>query len=406
MVAFRLSVAQHALLSCAHSGSIHKFMSLPLAGITVVSLEQAIAAPLASRHLADWGARVIKVERPDGGDFARSYDAVMNGLSSQFLWANRSKESVALDLKSEQGRSSLEALLAGADVFVQNLAPGAAARMGLDAAAVHARCPGIVACDLSGYGSGGPYSEKKAYDLLVQCESGFVSTNGTRDAAAKCGLAIVDISGAMALLQGILMGLLRRARTGEGMRFETSLFDAISEWMSYPAYYAAGTGAGPARSGLHHATIAPYGPFRTSDGKSVFLAVQNQREWKSFCDVVMGQPALAMDPRFASNPQRLQNRSELEQLIADRFGAMQQHEALAVLDAGGIANARLNSVAEFLSHPQIVARQRTREVRSQFGPQQVLMPSITIDGCSPVMGAVPAVGEHNVVIEQELAARP
>ncbi|QHI98746.1 CoA transferase [Xylophilus rhododendri] len=379
-------------------------MSLPLSGITVVSLEQAIAAPLASRHLADWGARVIKVERPDGGDFARAYDKANNGLSSQFLWANRSKESVALDLKTSEGRDSLERILSTADVWVQNLAPGAAARMELDGAAVLSRHPGIVAADLSGYGSTGPYRDKKAYDLLVQCEAGFVSINGSAEQAAKCGLSIVDIAGGMALLQGILMGLLRKARTGAGLHFETSLFDAIAEWMSYPAYYAMGSGAAPERSGLRHATIAPYGPFRTGDDKTIFFGIQNQREWRAFCSRIMQDDSLADMALFKDNPARLHNHEALRLLIEKRLAAVTADEALALLDEASIANAQLNDVEGFIGHPQLVQRGRFAEVDSAFGPQRVLLPSLTISGVSPVMKAVPAPGQHTAAVLAGVAA--
>ncbi len=380
-------------------------MSLPLDGITVVSLEQAIAAPLASRHLADWGARVIKIERPDGGDFARNYDTVMNGLSSQFLWTNRSKESLAVDLKTPDGRATLERLLGTADVFLQNLAPGAAARMELDSAAVLKRHPRIVSCDLSGYGSTGPYSNRKAYDLLVQCESGFVSINGSPEEPAKCGLSIVDIAGGMALLQGILMGLLRRERVGTGMSFEVSLFDAIGEWMSYPAYYTTGSGKPPPRSGLRHATIAPYGPFTTADDQVIFLAVQNEREWRSFCRTVLDRADLSADPLFADNAARVRNRDALEAIVGQRVRSLSTERALALLSEADIANARLNSVDEFLSHPQITSRGRLTNVDSEFGPQRVLLPAILITGCEPVMNAVPKLGEHNAAIADELRTK-
>ena len=289
---------------------------LPLSGITVVSLEQAIAAPLASRHLADWGARVIKIERPGKGDFCRDYDYVMNGMSSQFAWTNRSKESLAIDVKSSEGKRVLDALLPQADVFLQNLAPGAARRLGLDAASLVERFPKLIACDISGYGSGGPYSEKKAYDLLVQCEAGFLSINGTQEQPAKCGIAVVDTATGMYVVNGVLMALFNRERTGKGMAFEVSLFDSMTEWMSYPAYYTDGAGKPLVRTGTRHATIAPYGPFRTGGGGVVFFGIQNEREWIALCTQVLDDGALASDARFCANPQRMQNRDELE--IADR----------------------------------------------------------------------------------------
>src|SRR5882757_565864 len=311
--------------------------ALPLSGITVVSLEQAIAAPLASRHLADWGARVIKIERPETGDFCRDYDAVMNGMSSQFVWTNRSKESLALDLKSPEGREALAALLPRADVFIQNLAPGAAARLGLDAAALTKRFPRLIACDISGYGSGGPYSNKKAYDLLVQCEAGSLSINGTEEQPAKCGSAVADIATGMYVLNGVLMALFNRERTGKGMAFEVSLFDSMSEWMSYPAFYTEGAGKPPRRTGTRHATIAPYGPFKIGDGRVVFFGIQNEREWAALCAQVLGDAALASDPRFNSNPQRLRNRDALETLIEQCFAPLTSEQVLKRLDQAAIA---------------------------------------------------------------------
>lgn len=377
-------------------------MSLPLSGITVVSLEQAIAAPLASRHLADWGARIIKIERPGNGDFCRDYDTVMNGMSSQFVWTNRSKESVALDIKSDEGAAALFALLETADVFLQNLAPGAAAKLGLDAKSLVARFPRLIACDISGYGSGGPYSSKKAYDLLVQCESGFLAINGSEAEPAKCGLAIADIATGMYALNGVLMALYHRERTGKGTAFEVSLFDSMTEWMSYPAYYVTGSGKPLKRNGMRHATIAPYGPFRTGDGRSIFFGIQNEREWLSFCDVVLGDKSIAVDVRFNSNPQRLANRDALEALIEARFSAWTSDDVLARLDRAAIANARMNSVEEFVDHPQVNARKRTREVGSPTGPLTMFLPAITIPGVEPVMKPIPAVGEHTQSVLDEL----
>ncbi|WP_020657045.1 CaiB/BaiF CoA transferase family protein [Massilia niastensis] len=376
-------------------------MTLPLAGITVVSLEQAIAAPLASRHLADWGARVIKVERPGVGDFARGYDKVMNGMSSQFVWANRSKESIALDIKSEEGAAVLDELLAHADVFIQNLAPGAARKLGVDAKSLLARHPRMIACDISGYGSTGPYRNKKAYDLLVQCETGFLSINGTPDDQAKCGLSIVDISAGMYALNGILMALYRRERTGEGTAFEVSLFDSMTEWMSYPAYYTRDGGDPLVRSGARHATIAPYGPFVAGDGKTVFFGIQNEREWTSFCEHVLADPGLASDARFRSNPDRMRNQAALELLITDCFSTWNSSQVIAKLESASIANARLNDVQAFLEHPQLHERQRIRTVGSPAGPLDVFLPPVIIDGLDPVMRDVPAVGEHTERIRSE-----
>ncbi|SMG49847.1 CaiB/BaiF CoA transferase family protein [Paraburkholderia susongensis] len=377
-------------------------MSLPLSGITVVSLEQAIAAPLASRHLADWGARVIKIERAGKGDFCRDYDTVANGMSSQFIWTNRSKQSVALDIKNPEDAQALFTLLETADVFLQNLAPGSAARLGLDAKSLVARFPRLIACDISGYGSGGPYSSKKAYDLLVQCESGFLDINGSEAEPAKCGLAIADIATGMYALNGVLMALYHRERTGHGTAFEVSLFDSMTEWMSYPAYYVSGSGKPLARNGMRHATIAPYGPFRAGDGRSIFFGVQNEREWVSFCRVVLGDETIASDARFASNPRRLANRDALEALIEARFAGWTSDDVLARLDAAAIANARMNSVEEFVRHPQVHARGRTRQVDSPTGPQTMFVPAITIPGVEPVMNPIPAVGEHTQSVLDEL----
>jgi len=375
---------------------------LPLSGITVVSIEQAIAAPLASRHLADWGARVIKIERPGKGDFCRDYDYVMNGMSSQFVWTNRSKESLAIDIKSADGKRVLDALLPKADVFVQNLAPGAAARLGLDAAALLKRFPRLIACDVSGYGSGGPYSQKKAYDLLVQCEAGFLSVNGTEAQPAKCGIAVADIATGMYVLNGVLMALFHRERTGKGTAFEVSLFDSLSEWMSYPAYYTDGAGKPLQRTGTRHATIAPYGPFKTGDGRVVFFGIQNEREWIAFCAQVLDDAALATDPRFHTNPLRMQNRDALEALIERHFADFTAEQVLLRLEDAAIANATMNDVKAFLQHPQLCGRGRVQTVGSPHGPLTSFLPAITIPGVSPVMGDVPATGAQTDAILAEL----
>lgn len=379
---------------------------LPLEGVTVVAMEQAIAAPLATRHLADWGARVIKVERPEGGDFCRDYDKVMGGMSSQFVWTNRSKESLALDVKSQDGRDILEALIARADVFIQNLAPGAAARLGVDAKALVARYPRIVACDISGYGSNGPLSGKKAYDLLVQCEAGVPDINGTPDHPAKLGLSVVDIATGMYALNGILMGLFRRERTGQGMAFEVSLFDAITEWMSYPAYFRAGAGRSLQRTGLRHASIAPYGPFRVGDGGTIFFGIQSDREWQAFCHKVLARPDLASDPRFATNPQRFAHFEDLLPLIEGVFATRTTPDVGAQLEAAGIANARLNSVEDFLNHPQLHDRGRVTQVGSPFGPVMSFLPPVIAQGMAPRMGPVPELGQHSAAILAELGFAP
>ncbi len=377
-------------------------MKRPLDDLLVVSVEQAIAAPMASRHLADWGARVIKIERPGVGDFARHYDTVMDGISSQFVWVNRSKESLAIDIKSESGREALHRLISRADVFIQNLAPGAAKRQGIDARTLVARYPKLIACDISGYGSDGPYSRKKAYDLLVQCEAGFLSINGTPESPAKCGLSIVDIAAGMYALNGILMALHQRDRTGQGTAFEVSLFDAITEWMSYPAYYTRGSGGAPPRTGARHATIAPYGPFATGDGQTVYFGIQNEREWVRFCTFVLEDAMVATDKRFNSNSLRLKHRDELERLIEGRFEHWTSDTVLRRLDDAAIANGRLNDVDGLLRHPQVHERKRMRSVDTESGPQELFLPPVIIPGLEPVMGKVPAVGEHNARILAEL----
>jgi len=375
---------------------------LPLEGITVVSLEQAVAAPFATRQLADLGARVIKVERPGTGDFARSYDAVVKGLSSHFVWLNRSKESLTLDLKKEGAREVLERLLERADVFVQNLAPGAVGRLGFGAEELRERHPRLVVCGVSGYGSSGPYRDKKAYDLLVQCEAGLVSVTGTPETPSKAGIAVADIAAGMHAYSAILAALFRRERTGEGAIIEVSLFEALAEWMGFPAYYTLYGEKEPPRSGARHASIAPYGPFAGGDGETVFFGIQNEREWERFCDSVLGRPELARDERFEDNLRRVENREVLEREIENAFGSLTSEETVARLDGAGIANARLRSVRSFLDHPQLEARDRWREVGSPAGQIRALLPPAAISGAEPVMAPIPAVGEHTDRILREL----
>lgn len=366
----------------------------PLAGITVVALEQAVAAPLATRHLADLGARVIKLERPRVGDFARGYDTSVKGMASFFVWLNRSKESLTLDLKHPEARVILETLLSEADVFVQNLAPGAADRLGLDPPALQERCPRLIVCGISGYGTSGPYRDKKAYDLLVQCETGLVSITGTPDTPSKVGISVADIAAGMYAYSGILTTLFQRERTGAGTSIEVSLFDALAEWMGYPAYYAAYSGSAPSRAGASHASIVPYGPFATGDGEFVNLAVQNEREWSRFCDVVLDQPELASDPRFSANSSRVSNRDELHAIITGSFHRLTTAKVVELLDRAQIANARMNSIGEFLDHPQLAARDRWRQIASPVGPLRALLPPVSIEGVEYLMGAIPALGEH------------
>ncbi|MFJ3277040.1 CaiB/BaiF CoA transferase family protein [Streptomyces sp. NPDC086776] len=358
--------------------------------MTVVSLEQAVAAPFATRQLADLGARVIKVERPGTGDFARGYDESVHGQSSYFVWLNRSKESLTLDIKTPAGRDVLERLLAGADVFVQNLAPGAAGRLGLGAAELSERYPSIVVCDISGYGNTGPWADRKAYDLLVQCETGVVSLTGSPEEPAKAGISIADIAAGMYAYSGILTALYERRTTGRARSVEVSLFEALSEWMGSPAYYTAYSGTQPARVGAQHATIAPYGPY----GRTVLLAIQNEREWVSFCEVFLGDASLATDPRFHRNSARVARRDELNAIVAARFATLDAADAVKLLDDAKVANARLNSVEEYWNHPVLSGRDRWRDVSTPGGAIKALLPPATLSGLDPRMDSVPAVGEH------------
>jgi itaconate CoA-transferase len=376
---------------------------LPLEGITVVSLEQAVAAPFTTRQLADLGARVIKVERPGTGDFARSYDATVKGLSSHFVWLNRSKESLTLDLKRDGAREVLNRLLERADVFVQNLAPGATGRLGFGTEALRERHPRLIVCDVSGYGSSGPYRDKKAYDLLVQCEAGLVSITGTPEVPSKVGIAVADIAAGMYAYSGILAALLRRERTGEGAAFEVSLFESLGEWMGFPAYYAMYGGKEPPRSGARHASIAPYGPFECGDGEQIFFAVQNDREWERFCEAVIGRPEMARDELFDDNSRRVENREALEEEISAVLGGLSSEEVIGRLERAGIANARMRTVREFIEHPQLEARDRWREVvDSPAGSLRALLPPVAMTDAEPVMAQIPAVGEHTDKILAEL----
>ena len=369
-------------------------MKRPLDGIVVVTLEHAIAAPLATRHLADNGARVIKIERPGGGDFARAYDQRARGLASHFVWANRGKESVTLDLKHARASPVLQRLLARADVFVQNLAPGAATRLGLDAASVHRINPRAIVCGVSGYGESGPYRDKKAYDLLIQAEAGLLSITGSDAAMAKSGISIADIAGGMYAYSGILNALLLRARTGEGSSIEVSLLDFLAEWMGYPLYYALDGAVQPARTGAMHATIYPYGPFTAGDGKTVMIAIQNEREWALFCEKVLDTPDLARDSRFDSNARRSANRRQLEPILLERLAQLRAADLIALLDAASIANASVNTVEGLREHPQLQARERWSEIDSPAGPLPALRPPPLSDAFTQAMGNIPALGAH------------
>jgi crotonobetainyl-CoA:carnitine CoA-transferase CaiB-like acyl-CoA transferase len=374
----------------------------PLEGVTVVSLEQAVAAPFATRQLADLGARVIKIERPGDGDFARRYDATVKGLSSHFVWLNRSKESLALDIKHEAARAVLDRLIARADVFVQNLGPGAAERLSLGSEELRARHPRLIVCDISGYGASGPYQNKKAYDLLVQSEAGLVSITGTDETPCKVGISVADIAAGMYAFSGILTALLVRGRTGSGTAIEVSLFEALGEWMGFPVYYTAYGGSAPSRTGASHAAIAPYGPFTGKDRRAVYLGLQNEREWTAFCRVVLERADLAGDPRFHSNANRVANRAALDAEIAGVFDLLTAEQIVERLERAGIANARMNTMQEFVEHPQLAARKRWRTVDSPVGPLRVLIPPATLSEVEPIMGAVPDVGDHTDAILEEL----
>lgn len=374
----------------------------PLDGIIVVSLEQAVAAPFCTRQLADYGARVIKVERPEGGDFARAYDGAVNGLSSYFVWLNRSKESVTLDVKQPAGLEILLALIARADVFVQNLAPGAAQRLGLDYATLSAAHPRLIVVDVSGYGDDGPFSHKKAYDLLVQAESGLVSVTGTADAPARCGVSIADIAAGMYALSGTLLALRQRDQTGRGTRVDITMLESVAEWMSQPLYFGQYGGSPPPRSGASHPTIAPYGPHRAGDGRDVLFGIQNEREWALFCTMVLEQPEIAVDERFLGNARRTANRAALTRVIEDAFATLTAADVVKRLDVAGIANGRVNDVGQLAAHAQLAARNRWRPVGTANGEIDALLPPANVGGVDAVMGAVPSVGEHTATVLGEL----
>ena len=374
----------------------------PLEGITVVALEQVIAGPFATRQLADLGARVIKIERPAGGDSARAYDTTVNGLSSHFVWVNRSKESLALDVKQPQARRILERLLEKADVFLHNLAPGAVDRLGLGAEALRRRHPRLIWCGISGYGPAGPYASKKAYDLLVQCEAGLLSVTGSPESAAKAGIPAADIAAGMYAFTSILAALLRRARDGEGATIEVTMLEALGEWMGFPALFTAYGGTAPPRSGAHHATIVPYGPFKAGDGGTVFLSVQNEREYAAFCERVLMNEALRTDARFATGPARFRNREAMHREIDRVFSTLRTGEILERLEAADIAHASLNDMHGFWNHPQLKARGRWARVGSPAGDLDLLKPPFNLSGFEPRMDAVPALGEHSERILGEL----
>ncbi|GAB3736128.1 CaiB/BaiF CoA-transferase family protein [Amycolatopsis oliviviridis] len=375
-------------------------MRHPLEGITVVALEQAVAAPFASRQLADLGARVIKIERRGVGDFARDYDRTVHGQSSYFVWLNRGKESVELDVKDPADRTLLGAMIGRADVFVQNLVPGAVERLGLDAGTLRAEHPELIHCSISGYGPEGPYRTKKAYDLLVQCETGLVMSTGTPETPAKAGISIADIATGMYAYTGILTALYDRERTGEGATLHVAMIDSLGEWMSQPAYFSRYGQEAPRRTAAAHPSISPYGPYRTGDDK-VFLSVQSEREWVVLCRDVLGHEELVEDPRFRTNDDRVDNDDELTAILEETFKGLTADEVGDLLERAGIANARLRTPEQFTRHPQLAARNRWRAVETPAGPLEALLPPVEMAGIEPVMGPVPALGAHNESIRAE-----
>ena len=378
----------------------------PLEGKTVLSLEHAVAAPFCTRQLADYGARVLKIERPGSGDFARGYDETVHGLSSHFVWLNRGKESITLDLKHEEAREVLEKLVARADVLVQNLAPGAAARAGLDYATLAPKHPRLVVADISGYGDSGPYRDKKAYDTLVQAEAGLIGITGAPDEPSRCGISVADIAAGMYAYAGILTALLQRERTGRGTRVEVSMLEALVEWMGYPIYFGRYGGKAPRRTGATHPSIAPYGPHRAGDGGQVILGLQNEREWETFCAEVLGRTELARDPRFSSNSARVAHREELTRIIEDAFAGLSTDAAVRLLDEAGIANGRLNAIQEVVQHPQLAARQRWREIGTSAGRIAASLPPANLEGIEPAMGEVPSLGQHTDAVLHSLGYTP
>lgn len=376
--------------------------ALPLDGVTVVAVEQAVAAPFATRHLADLGARVIKVERPDGGDFARGYDDVVRGESSAFLWLNRGKESVQLDLKDPRGADDLHRLLERADALVANLAPAALERLGLDAAALRRRHPGLIVCRISGYAPGGPLASKKAYDALIQAEAGVMSLTGTPDAPAKAGVSIADIAAGSYAFSGVLAALRHRDLTGEALPVEVSLFDALTEWMAHPLYYTQHSGRAPVPMGTSHPAIAPYGAFATADGDSLLIAVQNEREWARLCTQVLDAPQLAADERFRSNSRRVAERAALDGELAQRFAALPLGTLTGRLDAAGIAWGRMTPLPDLPSHPELTREGRWLDTETAGGTVRTLRPPGTPGGRSAGGGTLPALGAHTASVLAEL----
>ena len=374
----------------------------PLDGVKVITLEHAIAAPFCTRQLADLGARVIKIERPGVGDFARAYDERVHGMASHFVWCNRSKESLTLDVKAPQAQHIFERLLEDTDVLVQNLAPGAAARLGLSYEALHDKYPRLIVCNISGYGSDGPYRDKKAYDLMIQSESGFLSITGGPDTPAKAGCSIADIAAGMYAYTNILSALLQRSKTGLGREIDVSMLESMVEWMTYPLYYAFDGASPPPRAGAAHATIYPYGPFPAGDAKTVMLGLQNEREWGVFCSLVLLEPEIAVDPRFSSNSRRVAAREELREIIVTAFSKLTSEEVISRLDSAQIANARMNDMPDVWSHPQLKERNRWVSIDSPAGVIPALLPPGVSTASDVRLDAVPALGQHTEALLNEL----
>lgn len=374
----------------------------PLAGIRVLALEQAVAGPLCTRHLADLGADVIKVERRDGGDFARRYDTTVNGMSSYFVWLNRGKRSLSLDLKHPAAAELLHRLIAKSDVLVQNYAPGAIDRLGLAPATLRERYPSLIVCSISGYGSGGPYEFRKAFDLLLQGETGVIATTGTGDDLAKVGISVGDIGSGVYGAMSVLAALYERHITGQGRLVETSLFDALSEWMGYPYYYTLYGGTPPARAGVRHATVVPYGSYKCGDGNAVLLAVQTEAQWTNFCRIVCEHPEWERDPRFATASDRRINRDVLESMIEQSFEPHTREEITRRIEAADIPFGDVNDISQFLEHPQLTARDRWREINSPAGPLRAILPPMNLEGVELQMGAIPEVGQHTDEVLREI----
>lgn len=375
---------------------------LPLEGIKIISLEQAVAVPFASRQLADLGARVIKIERPETGDFARNYDQTVKGMSSHFVWINRSKESLTLNMKADSGKSIFKDLLKDADVVLQNLAPGAMNRLGFSNEELHKINDKLIICNISGYGSNGSYVNKKAYDLLIQCEAGFLSITGTEETPSKAGISVADIAAGMYAYSGILSSIIKRARTGKGEVLDISMLEALGEWMGFPMYYSLYGDKEPKRTGSHHATIYPYGPFQTAGEETIFFAIQNEREWVNFCENILHNPDLAVDSRYCNNSKRVENKESLQREIEDVLSTKSLHEVMNELEENKIANAQLKNIKQFANHTQLRERKRWIDVETPVGRIKSLLPPAANSKEDIKVSPIPEIGEHTNQILTEL----